>query len=224
MNISVGCVGCGNMGGAILADWPDTKASRPLRSYNRTREKLRPWKPWACAPCRTPTPWAAADVVVLAVKPYQTAAVLEELRPALNPHKVLVSVAAGVNMGRLTAAVEGRCPVVRCMPNTPALVGKGVFAFCFDDPALSPDTRDLLLQVFGCLGLCIPLPEARFTAFSALVGAGPAYVFAMMQGLVQAGVTLGLQHAGSPPHGRLPSLPVPPSWLEKLQTPHAAPR
>ena len=195
MSISVGCVGCGNMGGAILAGLARHEGY-DLCGYNRTREKLRPLEtlgvralPDAHAVA------AAADVVVLAVKPYQTAAVLEELRPALNPHKVLVSVAAGVNMGRLTAAVEGRCPVVRCMPNTPALVGKGVFAFCFDDPALSPDTRDLLLQVFGCLGLCIPLPEARFTAFSALVGAGPAYVFAMMQGLVQAGVTLGLQHA-----------------------------
>ena len=118
---------------------------------------------------------------------------LEELRPALNPHKVLVWRQG--NMGRLTAAVEGRCPWCRYHAQHPGAGGQGRLCFCFHDPALSPDTRDLLLQVFGCLGLCIPLPEARFTAFSSLVGAGPAYVFAMMQGLVQAGVTLGLQHA-----------------------------
>lgn len=195
MSISVGCVGCGNMGGAILAGLARHKAY-DLCGCNRSREKLRPLEAQgvrALPDARAVA--AAADVIVLAVKPYQAAAVLEELRPALTPHKVLVSVAAGVNMAKLTAAVEGRCPVVRCMPNTPALVGKGVFAFCFEDPALSPDVRDLLLQVFGGLGLCVTLPEARFTAFSALIGAGPAYVFGMMQGLVQAGVTLGLQHA-----------------------------
>ena len=80
------------------------------------------------------------------------------------------------------------------MPNTPALVGEGVFALCFEDPALDREGKLELLELFGVLGLCLEMPEARFTAFSALIGAGPAYVFEMMQGLVQAGVTLGFQH------------------------------
>ena len=79
------------------------------------------------------------------------------------------------------------------MPNTPALVGKGVFAFSFEEDATS-ESKAGLMELFGALGLCLELPEARFTAFSALIGAGPAYVFEMMQGLVQAGVTLGFQH------------------------------
>ena len=84
MNISVGCVGCGNMGGAILAGLARHEGY-DLCGYNRTREKLRPLEtlgvralPDAHAVA------AAADVVVLAVKPYQTAAVLEELRPAYD--------------------------------------------------------------------------------------------------------------------------------------------
>ena len=77
------------------------------------------------------------------------------------------------------------------MPNTPALVGKGVFALCFDDKVPAQSKEDIL-SFFSQLGVCLELPESRFTAFSALIGAGPAYVFGMMQGLVQAGVTLGL--------------------------------
>ena len=107
--------------------------------------------------------------------------------------KVLVSVAAGISLKSLREAAGDRCAVVRCMPNTPALVGKGVFAFSFEEDATS-ESKAGLMELFGALGLCLELPEARFTAFSALIGAGPAYVFEMMQGLVQAGVTLGFQH------------------------------
>ena len=114
------------------------------------------------------------------------------MAPALGPEKLLISVAAGVSVERLRAASGGRCPVVRCMPNTPALVGKGVFALCFDDPALKPADKERVLRLFADLGVCVELPEARMTAFSALVGAGPAYVFQMMQGLVQAGVDAGI--------------------------------
>ena len=108
----------------------------------------------------------------------------------LTADTVVISVAAGISIARLQAAVAGRCPVVRCMPNTPALVGKGVFALCFDDKVPAESKEDIL-RFFSQLGVCLELPESRFTAFSALIGAGPAYVFGMMQGLVQAGVTVG---------------------------------
>lgn len=135
----------------------------------------------------------ASDIVLLAVKPHQAAGVLAAMRPGLDAGKTLVSVAAGVGLRSLAKAVEGCCPVVRCMPNTPALAGKGVFALCFGE-GLPEARRAAVLELFGALGLCLELPEDRFTAFSALMGAGPAYVFAMMQGLVQAGVTLGFPH------------------------------
>ena len=127
----------------------------------------------------------------MAVKPYQIEALLAGMAPDFGPDTVVISVAAGISIARLQAAAGGRCPVVRCMPNTPALVGKGVFALCFDGKVPAAGKEDIL-RFFSQLGVCLELPEARFTAFSALIGAGPAYVFGMMQGLVQAGVTLGL--------------------------------
>lgn len=197
MALTIGCIGCGNMGGAIMAGLA-RKGGYDLCGYNRTVARMRPLEDLGVRVMDTPLAVAqAADVLILGVKPYQAAAVLEELRPALTESKTLVSVAAGVSRKRLSDAVGQRCPVVRCMPNTPALVGMGVFALCFEDPDLAESRKDEVREIFNALGVSVDLPESKFTAFSALIGAGPAYVFAMMQGLVQAGVTLGFQHRES---------------------------
>lgn len=205
MTMRIGCVGCGNMGGAILAGLArsagrnqDQADAYALCGYNRTASRMRPLEEAGVRAMTSPLAVAEnADIIILAVKPYQMREVVEQLRPALDANKVLVSVAAGIASGSLAQWAEHACPVVRCMPNTPALVGMGVFALNLEDPKLSQSRKQDLLQVFGTLGQCVELTEEKFTAFSALIGAGPAYVFAMMQGLVQAGVTLGFTHAQS---------------------------
>lgn len=197
---TIACIGCGNMGGAMLGGWLSVAEERGYRLLGMTRTPARAATLAARGLCLCETAEEAvrqADIVVVAVKPYQVEEVLAGLSPALDSGKLLVSVAAGVSVERLRAACAGRCPVVRCMPNTPALVGKGVFALCFDDPALTPDDRERVQRLFADLGVCVELPERRMTAFSALVGAGPAYVFQMMQGLVQAGATQGFSWAQS---------------------------
>ena len=203
MTMRIGCVGCGNMGGAILAGLARSAGqgqtdAYALCGYNRTASRMRPLEEAGVQVMTSPLAVAEnADIIILAVKPYQMREVVGQLRPALDANKVLVSVAAGITSNSLAQWAENACPVVRCMPNTPALVGMGVFALCLEDPKLSQSCRQSLLQVFGTLGQCVELAEEKFTAFSALIGAGPAYVFAMMQGLVQAGVTLGFTHAQS---------------------------
>ncbi len=203
MTMRIGCVGCGNMGGAILAGLARSAGqgqtdAYALCGYNRTASRMRPLEEAGVQVMTSPLAVAEnADIIILAVKPYQMREVVGQLRPALDANKVLVSVAAGITSNSLAQWAENACPVVRCMPNTPALVGMGVFALCLEDPKLSQSCKQSLLQVFGTLGQCVELAEEKFTAFSALIGAGPAYVFAMMQGLVQAGVTLGFTHAQS---------------------------
>ena len=205
MTMRIGCVGCGNMGGAILAGLARSGGhsqgqtdAYALCGYNRTASRMRPLEEAGVQVMTSPLAVAEnADIIILAVKPYQMREVVGQLRPALDANKVLVSVAAGITSNSLAQWAENACPVVRCMPNTPALVGMGVFALCLEDPKLSQSRKQSLLQVFGTLGQCVELAEEKFTAFSALIGAGPAYVFAMMQGLVQAGVTLGFTHAQS---------------------------
>ena len=205
MTMRIGCVGCGNMGGAILAGLARSAGhsqgqtdAYALCGYNRTASRMRPLEEAGVQVMTSPLAVAEnADIIILAVKPYQMREVVGQLRPALDANKVLVSVAAGITSNSLAQWAENACPVVRCMPNTPALVGMGVFALCLEDPKLSQSRKQNLLQVFGTLGQCVELAEEKFTAFSALIGAGPAYVFAMMQGLVQSGVTLGFTHAQS---------------------------
>ena len=194
---TVGCIGCGNMGGAVLGGLAGALGGKGyvFCGHTRTPDRMAPLMEKGVTAVSGALSLAqGADVIVLAVKPYQIAAVVEEILPALGPEKLLISIAAGVSLKRLKELSRNLCPVARCMPNTPALVGRGVFAVCLEDEALRRENKDEVLALFGALGLCLPLPEEQFTAFSAFIGAGPAYVFAMMQGLVQAGVTLGFPH------------------------------
>ncbi|BAV92311.1 pyrroline-5-carboxylate reductase [Candidatus Desulfovibrio trichonymphae] len=196
MNKVIGCVGCGNIGGAILTGLTAKLASSySFCGFNRTLERMRPLEEKGVAVKTDALALARdTDIIILAVKPRQAAEVLKTMRPALTRDKILISVAAGVGVQRLKQDSGGQCPVVRCMPNTPALIGAGIFALCLEDAGLSPGIKEEVLAVFSALGLCVTLPETSFTAFSALIGAGPAYVFQMMQGFVQAGVTLGFAH------------------------------
>ncbi|WP_299394935.1 pyrroline-5-carboxylate reductase [uncultured Desulfovibrio sp.] len=201
MKKQIGCIGCGNMGGAIMAGLARREAlweGWGLAAFSRTAARLAPLTELGVVACSSGAEVAAQSrYIVVAVKPYQMDAVLRELAPHLTADHVIISVAAGVGMAALRESVGRVCPVVRCMPNTPAKVGKGVFGLCFDDPSLTDEARRDIHALFAALGVCVELPETRFTAFSALIGAGPAYVFAMMQGLVQAGATLGFTWAQS---------------------------
>ena len=186
----IGCIGCGNMGGAILGGLAEVPGLE-LYGYNRTPQRLEP----LCAKGVTAVPdipgiAARCDVLVIGVKPYLVGGVLAEALPSLKPETVVISIAAGVTLHDLRDAVQGRCHVVRVMPNTPALVGAGVFGIQ-EDPALPKNVFAMILDLFGLLGSTIVLPEKKFNAFMALVGCGPAYVFHFMDALAEAGVTMG---------------------------------
>ncbi len=195
MNLSAGCIGCGSMGGAILAGLAQSGKDVRLFGHTRTMSRLDALEAKGVVKVAN-----AEDMplrcryVVLAVKPYQAQDVLARIKDSLSVGNVLVSICAGLSLATLKEWSGGACPVVRCMPNTPAMVAEGVFAFSFEDPALAPERREEILELFGCLGQCVEVPEARFTAFTSLIGAGPAYLFDLMEGMVQAGVALGFQH------------------------------
>jgi pyrroline-5-carboxylate reductase len=136
---------------------------------------------------------SAADTVVLAVKPQQMATVVRDLADALRLRRPLViSVAAGVPV----AAIEGWCgagiPVIRCMPNTPALVGAGITALyaSAEVPAEHYAVAESLLATVG--ETLRVATEAELDAVTAISGSGPAYVFLFLEALAEAGVALGL--------------------------------
>lgn len=136
--------------------------------------------------------WAAADaeVVVVAVKPGDVAAALEAAAPVLGEQALVLSIAAGVRITALEAAAPGR-PVVRAMPNTPALVGRGASAIAAGTHAT--DTHlDLASSLLGAVGVVVRVPEHLLDAVTGLSGSGPAYVFLVAEALIEAGVLVGL--------------------------------
>ncbi len=132
-----------------------------------------------------------ADTVALVVKPQDMAALLEEIAPELRPGQLLVSLAAGIT----TAYIESRVPtgvaVVRVMPNTPALVDEGMAAISpgsHCDEAHLAEAESLLAST----GRVLRIPERQQDAVTAISGSGPAYIFFVVESMIEAGVHLGL--------------------------------
>ena len=197
--MKIGCIGCGNMGGGVLKGLVP-HGEYELFGHDHSRSKVEALDAEGHRVAWTESPRAlaeAADVIILAVKPYQMEAMLEEIRPVLDGSKVVLSLAAAVSQEKLMQGSGGLCPVVRTMPNLPVIVGKGVFALCFDDPSLSEARKAELLALFQKLGMAVVLPERLFPAFTSLVGCGPAFVFLFMEGLLNAGITMGLKASES---------------------------
>jgi pyrroline-5-carboxylate reductase len=140
-----------------------------------------------------PSPaWATADadVVVVAVKPGDVLAALEACATSLPEGALVLSIAAGVPLATIEGVVGTR-PVVRAMPNTGALVGKGAAAIAAGTYAGEPDLA-LAERVLGAVGTVERVPEAHLDAVTGLSGSGPAYVFLLAEALTEAGVLVGL--------------------------------
>ena len=135
-----------------------------------------------------------ADVIVIAVKPQVMKAVCQDLRAHLKPHQLLISIAAGITCTSLQNWL-GNQPLVRCMPNTPALLGKGVSGL-FATAAVTGEQRQQAEDLLSAVGIAVWVDtEAQIDAVTAVSGSGPAYFFLLIEAMTDAGVKLGLAHA-----------------------------
>jgi pyrroline-5-carboxylate reductase len=133
----------------------------------------------------------AADVLILAVKPDQVSSVLTEIKPKFTSRHLLVSIAAGVPLARMEAALPDGARVVRVMPNTPALVGASASAFAVGRSA-QPEDAALVEKLFSSVGLALRVKESLLDAVTGLSGSGPAYAFLIIEALSDGGVAAGL--------------------------------
>ncbi|EJM96321.1 pyrroline-5-carboxylate reductase [Pseudomonas sp. GM74] len=132
-----------------------------------------------------------ADVVVLAVKPQAMKAVCEALRPSLKPNQLVVSIAAGITCASMNNWL-GAQPIVRCMPNTPALVRQGASGL-FATAEVSAEQRQQAQELLSAVGIALWLnEEQQLDAVTAVSGSGPAYFFLLIEAMTAAGVKLGL--------------------------------
>ncbi len=136
----------------------------------------------------------AAATIVLAVKPQDIDALLAELRDVLTPEHLVVSVAAGVTTAHIERALPPGIAVVRCMPNTPALVDQAMTAVSAGAHA-SPEHLATAESLLAAVGKVVRVPESQLDAVTALSGSGPAYFFYLVEAMIDAGILLGLPRA-----------------------------
>lgn len=134
-----------------------------------------------------------ADVVVVAVKPQVMEAVLSPLKDALQQKRpLLISVAAGINLHSLDVWSGGGLAIVRCMPNTPALVQQGASGL-FANGQVSAEQKQQTETILDAVGISVWVnSEKELDAVTAVSGSGPAYYFLLMEAMIAAGQTLGL--------------------------------
>ena len=130
------------------------------------------------------------DLVIVAVKPNDVASVLEGARDSISPNACILSIAAGITIADLELLVPGHA-VIRAMPNTPALVGRGATAIVLSSLATDEDA-EMAEQVLGYVGIVERVTEDLIDAVTGLSGSGPAYIFLVIEALVDAGIQNGL--------------------------------
>jgi len=131
-------------------------------------------------------------VILLCVKPYQVDSVLEKLKKAgLSSDVLIISIAAGKTLAQMEGILEASNPVIRAMPNTPAVVEQGMTVICGGTHA-NQGHLQLARQIFEAIGTCIELEERHFDAVTGLCGSGPAYMYLIMEALADGGVRVGL--------------------------------
>ena len=194
---SIGFIGSGNMAEALIKGIIAAEVYQPLdimisdvcgeRLEELAREyKVREVESNAVLASR-------ADVVVLSVKPQNMDDVLGEIKGKCKGSVVVISIAAGVTTAKI-ASFLGDVPIIRVMPNTPALVGEGASALFAKN--VSGEAMAHAMKVFGAVGKAVVVDrEELIDAVTAVSGSGPAYFFLLMEEMIKAGEELGLDEA-----------------------------
>lgn len=195
---TIAFIGAGNMarsliGGLLADDWPADRI-RVSDPDPRQIDVIRRQYPEVSTTADNRKIVEHADIVVLAVKPHSVKDVAHELADHLSKNETLIiSIAAGINSEDLSRWLGGKFAVVRCMPNTPALVGTGATGL-FPNNQVSVQQRDIAESILRAVGLTLWFEqESQLDTVTALSGSGPAYFFLFMEALEEAAKQMGLE-------------------------------
>jgi pyrroline-5-carboxylate reductase len=191
----VAVLGAGKIGGILLQGFLKHQLVRRERTAatvahaERARALSREWK------LRVTTDNVAAareaDIILIAVKPPVVAEVAAEIRPVVDAHKLVISVAASVPTGSIEKVFDAEVPVVRAMPNTPSMVGEGMTALAKGRYA-GPRHIEIASTLFESVGKTVVVDEKHMDAVTGLSASGPAFVYIILESLAEAGVKVGL--------------------------------
>lgn len=193
---NIAFIGAGNMAssiiGGLLANGHDAGRISASDPYAPSLEALREMGITRVGSDNI-TAIQDADVIVLAVKPQILREVATALAPALTHNwPLVISIAAGIELSSLQSWLGAQCPIVRCMPNTPALLGAGATALYAND-AVSQTQREQADTILAATGYCCWVDEEpQLDAITALSGSGPAYFFLLIEAMMASAQTMGL--------------------------------
>ncbi|KAJ1371262.1 hypothetical protein KIN20_033175 [Parelaphostrongylus tenuis] len=132
-----------------------------------------------------------SDVIFLAVKPPIVNKVVSEIAPILSRERLLVSIALGITIRNIESLLPSKSRVVRVMPNTPAVVRAGASAFAMGSTCKDGDA-EIVRDLLSTVGFAVEVPEIHIDPVTGLSGSGPSYMFAVIEGLADGGVKVGL--------------------------------
>jgi pyrroline-5-carboxylate reductase len=193
---SIGFIGAGRMATALARGFVDAGLVQPdqLVASDPSAEARAAFErevPGAKVVVENELVVATANVVWLAVKPQKMTEALAEIRDAVRPATLVVSIAAGVTIERIAAGLPAGQRIVRVMPNTPCLIGRGASAYSLGNHATKLDA-ELVGKLLSAVGAAFEVPEAQLDAVTGLSGSGPAFVYTMIEAMTAGGVAVGL--------------------------------
>jgi pyrroline-5-carboxylate reductase len=196
--MKLGFIGCGNMAAAMIGGIIDngicgaediiaSDVFEPTRKNAEEQLKIR-----ISADNKEVT--ANADILFLAVKPQYYEAVIGEIRDVVKDNQIIVTIAPGKTLSWLSETFNKTLKIVRCMPNTPALVGEGITGVCHND-RVTKDELELVCKVLRGFGKAEVLSENLMDVVVAVSGSSPAYVFMFIEAMADAAVADGMPRA-----------------------------
>lgn len=194
-NKKLAVIGVGKLGEALIAGLiknGDLKADditgsvKQETSLNRVREKLS-----IEATLDNRAIVESADIIILAVKPQNMDKVISDMADLIRTDQLVISVAASVSSAFVEQRLKGEVPVIRAMPNTPAVMNAGMTALCGGQYA-GADHLSVAEAIFKCVGRTVFLDESLMDGVTALSASGPAYLYVVIESLAEAGVKLGI--------------------------------
>ena len=193
MKYTLGFIGCGNMGGALVAACAKSVDGKSIAVCDFDQSKVEKFEK-ECGVVGTTAQDIAqnAQFIVLAVKPQVMQSAIADFADVLRERKdcTVITMAAGLSIDAIRSYIGADFPVIRIMPNTPAMVGEGMILYSLADVDESAETA--FLSAFAKAGKFDKIPESLIDAGSALSGCGPAFVYAFAHALVKGAVECGV--------------------------------
>lgn len=194
----LGFIGCGNMAQAMLKGITGKKLYDPadIMAADRSGQALETAKKNLGIRTTTDNCEVAgrADVLVLAVKPFHFETVIRQIRDAVRPETLIISIAAGQTIANIEKFFGKNIKLVRSMPNTPALVLEGAAGVCFN-ANVTESEKKTAMELFSSFGIAHEVPESLINTVVGVSGSSPAYVFMFIEAMADAAVADGMPRA-----------------------------